>query len=165
MPRKKPRAAGRTLPGEAAIRALAGPEVFLRGQEYRRRGAVESLVARGDAIKAEVAGSAPEPYRVTLRIAEGRITQTACTCPYEWGGACKHVIAALLTLADAPARLEERPSLAQTLEPLDRAALAALVLRRAAVDPDFAGRIAGLIERHKRKYKLRPLLEALRFGA
>jgi uncharacterized Zn finger protein len=49
--------------------------------------------------------------------------------------------------------------------------LAAEWLKRAALAYDAAGRIdewtaviEGLIEKHRKKYKLRPLLEALRYG-
>jgi uncharacterized Zn finger protein len=50
--------------------------------------------------------------------------------------------------------------------------LATQWLQRAAAAYDAAGRIdewtariEGLIDKHRRKYKLRPLLEALRYGA
>ncbi|WP_342105492.1 SWIM zinc finger family protein [Methylobacterium sp. SI9] len=133
MPRKR----SRKLPDEAAIRALTEPAVFERGRAYCDDGAVSDLVARGDTISAAVAGSDVEPYRVTIRIADGQVESSTCTCPYEWDGACKHVVATLLAAAEAGKALEERPPLAKRLEALDRDALTDLILRRAALDPDL----------------------------
>ncbi|CAM2910674.1 hypothetical protein JHFBIEKO_3496 [Methylobacterium mesophilicum] len=132
----------RKLPKPSAIADLASPEIRERGLAYHQDGAVSGLVARGDTITAEVAGSEIDPYRVVLRIEDGRIAQTSCTCPYEWGGACKHVIAALLTLIEAPQALDERPPLADLLAPLDRDALVDLIQRRATSDPDLIDWIA-----------------------
>lgn len=106
-----PRKPSRTLPDEATIRALVEPAVFERGRAYCDDGAVSDLVARGDTISAAVAGSDVEPYRVTVRLDQGRIAATACTCPYAWGDACKHVVATLLAAAGAgPASTSGRPS-------------------------------------------------------
>src|SRR6266540_3931125 len=44
-------------PTEAAIRQLASPESFRRGQEYFEGGAVELLVRRGNDVLAEIQGS------------------------------------------------------------------------------------------------------------
>ncbi len=124
---------------EAAIRALASDASFARGRAYRDDGAVASLVRRGDTVTAEVAGSGIEPYRVTVRIAGGAVAEARCTCAYEWGGACKHIVATLLSVIEAPAAIAERPTLDDLLRRLDREALAALLLKRAAFDPDLAG--------------------------
>lgn len=132
-----PRKPSRKLPDEAAIRALTEPAVLERGRAYCHDGAVSELVARGDTISAAVAGSDVEPYRVTVRLDRGRIAATACTCPYEWGGACKHVVATLLAAREAGPALDERPPLATHLEALERDALVDLILRRAALDPDL----------------------------
>lgn len=123
----------------AEIRRLAGPEVFTRGEEYRRRGAVSDLVMRGDTLTAAVAGSEIDPFRVSIRIARGKATAFSCSCPYEWGGACKHVVAALLTLADDPGSAAARPTLEALLAPLSAEALRDLILRRAEEDPDLTG--------------------------
>lgn len=122
---------------EAAIRELTEEAVFARGRAYRDEGAVSDVVRRGDTVTARVEGS--ETYRVTVRIDAGEVDDYACTCPYEWGGACKHVVATLLTLIEAPEEAQERPSLAAVIGSLDRDALARLLLRRAEIDPGLAG--------------------------
>jgi uncharacterized Zn finger protein len=127
-----------TLPDEATIKALADPKVFERGRAVLRSGAVSALVRRGEELTAAVAGSEDAPYRVAIRLKDGTVADHRCTCPYEWGGACKHVVATLLAAA-VPGAVAERPTLRALLGDLPREALADLLVRRAAADPDLAG--------------------------
>ncbi len=82
---------------EATIRRLASAESFSRGEDYYDRGAVVNLEKRGDTLLAQVEGSSYEPYDVTIELGEGEVVAADCTCPYDWGGYCKHIVAVLLT--------------------------------------------------------------------
>jgi uncharacterized Zn finger protein len=113
---------------QAAIRELASHESFSRGVAYFEEGAVLEATRRGDEIRAEVQGSDYEPYLVTVRVQDGGVAGTSCTCPYSYGGACKHAVAALLTLLKAPETVEERPPLEELLARLDREQLQELLL-------------------------------------
>jgi hypothetical protein len=66
---------------EAAIRQRTTAESFRRGQSYHHRGAITSLIQRGDALEAEVEGSQYEPYRVRITFDEGGVTGAGCDCP------------------------------------------------------------------------------------
>ena len=45
-----------------------------------------------------MAGSDFVPYEIIVTLLDdGRIGERACTCPYDWGGYCKHIVAVLLT--------------------------------------------------------------------
>lgn len=94
--------------GEEAVRALATEESFLRGRQYARSGAVAGLVRRGDRLTAQVEGSGLAPYDVAITLYDGGVTATRCSCPYDWGGACKHVVAVLLKFIAEPGRVAER---------------------------------------------------------
>ena len=135
------------IPGlsESAIRQQVTAESFRRGQDYYRRGAVLSLVRRGDVLRAEVEGSQYEPYRVRVAFDQGGITEVTCSCPYDWGGWCKHVVAVLLACLRDPKEIEERPALDELLADLDRGQLQDLVLDLAAHDPDLADEIEGRV--------------------
>ncbi|ESX62671.1 MULTISPECIES: SWIM zinc finger family protein [unclassified Mesorhizobium] len=127
--------------GEDTIRALATEESFARGKSYFRSGAVSELVRRGDVLTAQVEGSEFAPYVVSVRLRDGGVAdtrgviETRCSCPYDWGGACKHVVAVLLKFVAKPGEVVERLPLADMLRDLDRAALAALLISRAEEDP------------------------------
>jgi uncharacterized Zn finger protein len=120
---------------ENAVRALATVESFTRGREYFRRGAVSGLERRGERINAEVEGSEFTPYAVTIELHGGGVAATHCSCSYDWGGACKHIVAVLLKYREAPGAVAERPSLADMIGDLDRQALIALLVKRAGQDP------------------------------
>jgi uncharacterized Zn finger protein len=129
---------------EATIRQMASPEVFERGMEYYRRGAVLDVTRRGDELYAEVEGSDVDPYQVRVSLRSDGIGSADCTCPYDWGGACKHVVAVLLTCLHDAEHVEERPPLAALLTGLDAQQLQSILLALAEREP-------GLIERIERQ--------------
>lgn len=45
-------------------------------------------------------GSSPEPYTITIELGKNNIKTTSCTCPYDYGGICKHTIASLEKLKE-----------------------------------------------------------------
>jgi len=133
------------IPGlsEGSIHQQAAAESFRRGQEYYRGGAVISLVRRGDVLQAEVEGShaSREPYRVRVAFDPGGIAEATCSCPYTWGGWCKHVVAVLLACLRDPGEIEWGPALDELLADLNREQLRDLVLGLAAHDPDLVDEI------------------------
>jgi uncharacterized Zn finger protein len=131
------------IPGlnEALIRANAAAESFSRGRSYYDAGAVADLALRGNTLEAEVEGSQYPAYRVRVAFDQGGITSASCTCPYDWGGWCKHIVAALLACIDQREEIEERPALAALLAELDHSQLQALLLGMAERDPDLGAAI------------------------
>jgi uncharacterized Zn finger protein len=130
---------------EAAIRQQATAESFRRGEDYYRRGAVVSVVQRGNTIQSEVEGSQYEPYRVRVTFDEGGITSAVCDCPYDWGGWCKHIVATLLACLHEPDSVEVRPTLDGLLAELDREQLQGLLMHLATRDPSVADEIEGQV--------------------
>jgi len=130
---------------ESVIRQQASDESFRRGENYYRRGAVGSLVQRSNLLQAEIEGSQYEPYRVGITFDEGGITGAVCSCPYDWGGWCKHIVAALLACLDEPEKIEVRTNLDELLADLDREQLQSLLLHLATRDPSVADEIEGQI--------------------
>src|SRR4051812_36916687 len=114
-----------TIPAlsEATIRAHSAPESYSRGQSYYEHGAVSNLALRGNLLQGDVEGSQYTPYRVRVTFDQGGVTSATCTCPYDRGGWCKHIIAVLLACLYQGNRIETRPELATLLADLDRAQL------------------------------------------
>jgi hypothetical protein len=79
-----------------------------RGKRYWNEDAVIDLVIGHGVVTAEVQGSRPHPYVVTIGAAPGngvparRSVRVQCTCPDDDGfdAACKHAVAALFALSD-----------------------------------------------------------------
>jgi uncharacterized Zn finger protein len=123
---------------QETIRALATPESFARGRSYFDDGAVSDLIQRGDRLTADVEGSEFAPYQVSIRLHGGGVAEARCTCPYDWGGYCKHVVAVLLKFADEGTRVIERKPITELLRGLDQAQLIELVMKRAESDLELA---------------------------
>lgn len=113
---------------EDDIRAKVTEQSYDRGIDYYQSGTVESATIRGNQLFADVQGSEWDPYQVGVTFTGGDFT-AACTCPYDWGGYCKHVVAALLTVSDdnRPIPIVVKPPVADLLDGLDAHELRALV--------------------------------------
>ncbi len=69
------------------------PRDWKRGTEYFKSGAVHILNVSDTLLDAEVQGSDPEPYQVSLDWSEAAqgILLADCSCPrFEDAGKCKH---------------------------------------------------------------------------
>lgn len=120
---------------EADIRAGASAQSFERGSSYYHRGAVAHLIERRHLLTAAVTGSAAEPYDVTVTLAaDGSIGQATCTCLYDQGGYCKHIVAVLLTALRVQ-QLTAKPDLEMLLAGLTETQLRRILRTLAEDDP------------------------------
>lgn len=71
------------------------PTILDRGHAYFSSGQVgEAEELYPGKFEATVFGSVPYTVRITL---EGEyVTQYSCTCPYDYGPVCKHVVSLML---------------------------------------------------------------------
>lgn len=79
---------------EGAVRGICNEKSYGRGRSYYRGGHVVSIGLNGDRVKSAVDGT--YRYKVSVSLGRGKGIGYHCTCPYDWGGACKHVVATLL---------------------------------------------------------------------
>jgi uncharacterized Zn finger protein len=121
---------------EKTIRGHANAKSFARGKEYFHEGAVSEVIRRGNRMTAEVEGT--DLYEVTIVLDGGDVAEARCTCPYDWDGYCKHVVAVLLKLAHGKEGVTDRPPVAELIQGLDRDDLARLLLKRLQSDRSLA---------------------------
>lgn len=121
----------------ATIRHHTIAQSFERGQAYYQAGSVNSLIQRGDRLLARVEGSEVNDYQVDVQFDQGGVTRTTCTCPYDYEGWCKHIVAVLLTCLHQPDRIEQRPELATLLASLNREQLQTIVQNLANEQPEW----------------------------
>lgn len=112
---------------EASIRQRATMQVWTRGRTYFDRGLVENAEWRDGVLSATVQGSGYSPYRVRVVGDEHGVISAECTCPYDWGGDCKHIIAVLLHALHTPEAVVERQPLTSLLADLNREQLIELI--------------------------------------
>ncbi len=113
---------------EDDVRAKVTEQSYDRGVDYYLAGTVESATLRGNQLFAAVQGSEWDPYQVGITFS-GDDFFASCTCPYDWGGYCKHVVAALLTVSDdnSPIPVAVEPPVSDLLDELDADELRGLI--------------------------------------
>jgi len=138
------------------IRAGAGPESFRRGEEYYRDGTISNSAIQGTLLSGECAGTYAPYYRVQVELDEAGIAEASCTCPYEFGGYCKHIVALLLAYLHHPKSFAARKAPAELLADLDHNDLVVILTKLMEEQPELCDRIEALTtvpSRPRKKHK------------
>ena len=123
---------------ENDIRAGAAGQSYERGASYFRSGAVSDLTRRGAMLTADVEGSSRSDYQVAVTLTDaGAIADATCTCPYDWGGYCKHIVAVLLAALHDEDNITVKPDLDALLANLNEQQLRRVVQALAAGRPEL----------------------------
>ena len=117
---------------EADIEARCSETSFERGRRYYTGGAVRQRVRLDDGLETRVSGT--YAYRVTVREATGGLV-AFCTCPYDWGGDCKHIVATLLAWLHEPESFRAPADLRAALAARGKEELADILADICAVYP------------------------------
>jgi uncharacterized Zn finger protein len=126
------------------VRSRATEKVFARGEAYYWDDVIFDTVKRGSVIEAFCeASSQPEPYHVTATLGENGVAEATCTCPYDYGGACKHVVALLLTYVRRAQVFEERPAIEAALNARSKDELITLIQKMLTYYPDLKAVVDG----------------------
>ncbi len=128
-----------TLPQltESTVRALATAQSFSRGQELYRAGAISNAAVQGNVLTAYCEGTLEPFYRVRVVLDEAGVSEANCSCEYDYGGYCKHVIALLLTFIHKPKSFAARQAPAELLANLSREDLVTLVQKVLEREPEL----------------------------
>ena len=131
---------------EADVRAGANDQSFQRGSSYQRSSAVHDIVRSGNLLTARVQGSEYAPYEIAVSLLDdGSIADATCTCPYDWGGYCKHIVAVLLTALQGD-KITVKPDLDTLLAGLTEAQLRRIIRAVAEDEPALVAAIEQEVE-------------------
>lgn len=130
---------------ESIVRAGATENSFQRGRELFRSGAISNSAIQGGWLSGECEGNTAPFYKVRVELDDGGIRSADCTCPYDFGGYCKHVVALLLAYAHAPKQFTTLKEPADLLADLTREQLVALVTKLLRDQPDLYDQIEAAI--------------------
>ncbi|HKZ85283.1 MAG TPA: SWIM zinc finger family protein [Anaerolineae bacterium] len=130
---------------ESIIRAGADAQSFQRGQAYHRQGAISNAAIQGNILTADCEGTSEPYYKVRVELDEAGIRSAECTCPYDYGGYCKHVVALLLTYLHHPEQFAVRKDAADLLADLSREDLIALLTKLLREQPELYDRVEAAI--------------------
>ncbi|MGI8564936.1 MAG: SWIM zinc finger family protein, partial [Pyrinomonadaceae bacterium] len=123
---------------DATIRAGASEKVFARGQELFRHDAVSHTAIQSNVLSGRCEGSESPFYKVRAEVDGGGVRSASCTCPYDFGGYCKHIVALLLAYAREPAQFAVRQEPAELLADLSREQLLMLLTKLLNEHPDLS---------------------------
>lgn len=150
---------------ENMIRTGASPESFRRGEEYYREGALSNTAIQGALLSGECAGTYAPYYQVHIELDEAGIADASCTCLYEYGGYCKHIVALLLAYLRHPKSFAVRKAPAELLADLDHSDLTAILTKLIQEQPDLYDRIETMTSvpsKSKKKRKKKVDIEVYR---
>ncbi len=128
-----------TMPSfsEIDIRSLASPQSFERGVSYYQSGALFNTRCVGNEFRGHCHGSEYTPYRISARLGPRGVEEAYCTCPYDWGGICKHLIALLLAWVHTPDVFQSVSPTNERLTRKSKEELIALIQEMLKRDPDL----------------------------
>src|SRR5260370_2432149 len=129
---------------ESLIRAGARPESFQSGEECYRDGAISNTTVQGALLSGECDGTSAPYYQVQVELDEAGIAVTSCTCPYEFGGYCKHIVALLLAYFHHPKSFVTHKGPEELLSDLDHNDLVTLLTKLMRDKPQLSDRIEAL---------------------
>ena len=122
---------------ESVLKTLASSESFARGCELSQSGAIYDTFRQDNLLIGQCEGSSAPFYQLRVQLDEGGIQEASCTCPYDWGGYCKHIIALLLTYIHDPEAFIEQKNIEELLGQLDKDALVILIVKMMEKNPDL----------------------------
>lgn len=131
---------------ENELRAFCTDNVYARGEEYLNDGMVTHLAWRGDMLCAEVEGSDDKPYSLSVQFDNGHLSSASCSCPYEYEGWCKHIIAALMMNLEDPDCAKSEIPLQEILKPLSKQCLHNLILNLTQEHPAIYRTIVEILD-------------------
>jgi uncharacterized Zn finger protein len=129
---------------ESMIRAGASPESYRRGEEYYREAALSNTTIQGTLLSGECAGTYTPYYRVQVELDQAGIADASCTCLYEYGGYCKHIVALLLAYVHRLKSFALRKAPAELLANLEHDDLTAILTKLIQEQPDLYDRIEAM---------------------
>lgn len=134
---------------EEIIRSRANEQSYQKGREYYHSGAIYDTACKatsaGVTLTARCEGSSAPTYRVRAELDAGGVRSSDCSCPYDWDGDCKHIVALLLTYLHKQDEFSEQKEMGDLVADLEKDALVALIHRLVERNPDLYDEIETIV--------------------
>ncbi|BCM91379.1 hypothetical protein IAD21_03251 [Abditibacteriota bacterium] len=131
---------------ESAIRAACGKRIWDRAEELLEWPALSSLSVCGEDDSVELFGrchgSQGELYALRVRVQNGAVAESSCSCAYDGGGVCKHRVALLLVFTRQNEKFRAYPAIVEMIAACSHETLRDLVATMVRRSPDLLSLIA-----------------------
>jgi uncharacterized Zn finger protein len=121
---------------EDDIQLISSEKSFARGIDLYLSSAISDTYRKENTIYGKCEGSEKNTYDLEVNF-DGIEMDAFCTCPYDWGGLCKHLVAFLLTFVNEEELFMKPVDIPTLLEPLDRENLIILISKLVREKPDL----------------------------
>jgi uncharacterized Zn finger protein len=122
---------------EELIRSLSTSQSYERGRQLYHAGAIFDAARQGNLLLGKCRGNQEPFYILQVEIDAAGVRSAQCSCPYEWGGICKHLVALLLAYLHTADDFVERKGVPELLQGLDSQALVELLSRLVEGHPEL----------------------------
>lgn len=113
---------------ENVLKSLCTSAVYQRGELLFHSDAVFNTFRDKEVLKGNCLGKSEAYYEIEVELEEGQIVDSFCSCPYDWDGYCKHLIALLLAYIHEPMLFIEVDYIKNQLLDMDREVLVNFLL-------------------------------------
>lgn len=122
---------------ESMLRSASSSEIFARGYDLYQSSAIYDIFQQHNRITGKCKGGSAPYYELRLQLDEGGIREALCTCPFDGGGYCKHIIALGLAYIHDPSDFVEQKDVKTLLSQLNKEDLVNLVHKLVESHPDL----------------------------
>lgn len=130
---------------EEMIRQRTSEQSFRKGWDYYRAHSIFDeyfqTTPNGIVLYAQCRGSYAPSYYLRAVLTRDGISSATCTCPYDYGGDCKHIVALLLKFLQEPETFPERTSLNELVAGLEKDELEKLLIQLLRTHPDLYNQV------------------------
>ena len=119
---------------------------FTRGVDYFYADAISNPVFHDYTLSATCEGTDIDPYHVTVELMPTGIDAAYCSCPYDWEGDCKHIVALLLTCVHDPETILSPEPLFATLASEPSSSLLRIISELLKYAPELAPIVQGYLD-------------------
>src|SRR6266508_1713774 len=134
---------------EEIVRGRASDQSYQKGRDYYRFGAVYNpswqSTEGGIVLTAQCEGSSAPSYRLHVELDAGGVRLASCTCSYDWGGDCKHIVALLLMYLHRQDEFSEQKRVEDLVAGMEKDSLVALVAHLVERNPGLYDEIEMVI--------------------
>ncbi len=130
---------------EEMIRQRTSQQSFRKGWNYYRAHSIFDeyfqTTPNGIVLYAQCRGSFAPSYYLRVVLTRDGISSAACTCPYDYGGDCKHIVALLLEFLQEPEKFPERTSVNELVAGLEKDELEELLIQLLRTHPGLYNQV------------------------
>jgi len=121
---------------EEDIQLISTEKSFESGEDLYFSGAISGTYRKENIIFGRCESSGAKFYELEVDF-NGDEMDAFCSCPYDWGGLCKHLVALLLTFVFEEEKFIVPMDIPTLLKPLDREHLIILIAKLVEENPDM----------------------------